>query len=361
MPQHECECRRPHTLRRFAALAACALAWAPVWADDADEYWDLRTPGLAEDTNWLTATIAVKGAADASPPGANDWQCRPSEAHPEPVILIHGTWENAYNNWSGLAPILAHHGYCVFALNYGNPTGKAWGNATGDMIASAWEIAAYVARVRRATGAAHVALIGHSQGGAQARYYANLLAPAGEVTKVIALTASNHTTTLSNLAVLGELLGFKDFTLRQLDLAKMPAAVQQATPTSPFYVNLNGFGETRPGIAYTNIASRYDEVVTPWTGAFIEAGPGATVDNIVLQDVCARDLSEHAAVSYSKNVAQIVLNKLDPEHARKIRCHVQTPFIGGTRRLPRPSLPDMDGLGETMNDLRRRFDVKGWP
>jgi len=293
--------------------------------------WTLRTPGLFEDTNFPSALATSFITPARSPLGANDWTCKPSAAHPEPVVLIHGTWENAYDNWNGLSPILKAQGYCVYAVNYGN-TGYWALNATGDMVASASEVAAFVNRVVASTGAKHVALVGHSQGGAQARYVANLLLPAGLVTKVIAITATNHQTTLSGLTNLGDALGLKQFGFNVLNLIKMPAATQQGLGGyAPFYTNLNGKGETRPGIAYTNIATKYDEVVSPYTQAFITAGAGATVDNITLQNVCSIDLSEHVSASYSKNVAQIVLNKLDPDHPHALRCYAQAPITGSTR------------------------------
>ena len=325
-----------HLLRPAAAMVAAGLSVALASAALAAPAVDptprkLRTPGLLEDTTFPTALATSFLRPFADPPKTNNWSCKPSAAHPEPVILIHGTWENAYDNWAGLAPILADQGYCVYALNYGNTTGLPAFNATGDMVASNTQVATFVTKVLTSTKAKHVALIGHSQGGAQARYYANLVAPAGQVTKVIMITPSNHATTLSGITTLGDLLGLKQFGFTVLQLAQMPAAVQQASPTAPFYVKLNGNGETRKGIDYTVIGTKYDEIVTPYTQSFITAGAGATVDNITLQNVCPQDLSEHLSAAYSKNVAQIVLNKLDPDHPHAIKCYAQAALTGTTR------------------------------
>jgi len=297
--------------------------------------WQLRVPSPGEDSNLPAAWFASLRFPTRDPRGADDWSCRPSAEHPEPVILIHGTLDNAFDNWNGLSPILKDQGYCVFALNYGHSTGVAHIFGTGDMVAAAHEVAAFVDRVVEVTGAEHVALVGHSQGGSQARYVANRLLPPGLVDKVIALNPTNHPTTLSGLIVLADVLHLKPWVFRWLDDRGLPALPQQASPDAPFFADLNAGPETVPGIAYTVIATRFDEIMTPYPQAFLKSAPGTTVDNILIQDVCPGDWSDHLSTSYSKNVAQIVLNKLDPDHPHAIACHVQLPLVGSTAHEPR--------------------------
>src|SRR3954451_1992947 len=101
----------------------------------------------------------------ASPPGANDFSCKPSAAHPRPVVLVHGTFADMSDSWQALSPLLANNGYCVFALNYGsaNGSGAVGIYGIGDIRQSAAELSAFVDEVLAATGAAKVDLVGHSQ------------------------------------------------------------------------------------------------------------------------------------------------------------------------------------------------------
>jgi hypothetical protein len=89
---------------------------------------------------------------------------------------------------------------------------------------------------------------------------------------------------------------------------------------------LNAAGDTVPGVKYTVIATKYDEVVTPYRSAFL-SGPNVT--NITVQNGCLLDGSEHLALSYDRRALGYVLNALDPAHARPAPCALVLPLVGG--------------------------------
>jgi triacylglycerol esterase/lipase EstA (alpha/beta hydrolase family) len=256
-----------------------------------------------------------------SPPGSNDFGCRPTAAHPRPVVLVHGTFENRRNNWNALSPLLANQGYCVFALNYGQrPPGNPVG-ATAHVAASAQELSAFVDRVLAATGTSQVDIVGHSQGGMLPRYSMRFLGGAGKVHALVGLVPSNHGTTAGGLATLAGAIPGGTAALE----AGCPACTDQFVG-SPFMQQLNAGGDTEPGVQYTVITTRNDEVVTPYTSAFLS---GANVTNIVVQRQCALDQVEHVAIPYDHIALRDVLNALDPSTARAPTCSPVLPLVGG--------------------------------
>ncbi len=230
----------------------------------------------------VTALALAPPAAAAdddgiSPPGANDWSCKPSRKHPFPVILVPGTFESMAKNWSTLSPYLAARGYCVFALDYGETHGV---QATGPVAESAVELKRFVRQVRRATGARQVDLVGHSQGGMMPRYYMHFLGGADRVHHLIGIAPSNHGTT-------SPLVPPPTFPFTET----CQACLDQAAG-SPFMTELNAPGDTVRGPFYTVISTVYDEVVTPYTSQAL-AGPKRRVTNLVIQDYCPLDPIEH--------------------------------------------------------------------
>jgi triacylglycerol esterase/lipase EstA (alpha/beta hydrolase family) len=277
--------------------------------------------------SWAAAFLySVTFAPNADAPGANDWSCRPSAPHPRAVVLVHGTWENRYDNWAWMAPHLQAADYCVFALNYGDDEGSILGRqaalkGTGDIRRSAGELAAFVERVLAATGTTKVDIVAHSQGGPMARWYVRFLAGRTQVRKLITLGATNHGTTLSGLASLANLLHLT----AGIEPVIGTAGIQQAKG-SDFIAELNADGDTEPGISYTVIATRYDQVSTPYRDTFLTPGPGADVTNILIQTGCPLDFSDHLSMSSSPRTIGLVQNALDPAHAHAPPCRPWRPI-----------------------------------
>ncbi|MEU8753003.1 esterase/lipase family protein [Streptomyces chartreusis] len=271
----------------------------------------LLTAAVAVVPAATTAQAAETAAAPSS--GWNDYNCKPSAAHPRPVVLVHGTFANSVDNWLGLAPYLKDRGYCVFSLDYGQLPGVPFFHALGPIDKSAEQLSAYVDKVLAATGAAEADLVGHSQGGMMPRYYLKFLGGAGKVNALVGIAPNNHGTTLSGLTnLLPYFPGAED-----LLSAATPALAQQVVG-SDFMTKLNAGGDTVPGVRYTVIATKYDEVVTPWRTQFLT---GPDVKNVLIQDLCAVDISEHALIGITDRIAfHEVANALDPAHARPTTC-----------------------------------------
>ena len=327
-------------------------------------------------TTFVDAFMQTLVRPRIAPVGANDWTCKPTAEHPNPVILIHGTWENAYDNWSGLAPQLKKDGFCVFAPNLGRAElwnkgglGSLLPNTFGvaPIEQSADQLGQVVDAVLRSTGARQVDLVGHSQGGVMARYYTKFGGGAdsaqpqrNKVRRIITLGATNHGTTLGGMVkekksidALGSAAEQDSATAQAVpqetsasgetprsdggatsssaaDRAELRqwfggAAGAQQERGSEFIRKLNEGGETLPGIDYTIIATKYDGISTPYEATFLRAGEGATVRNITMQDGCEEDRSDHMTMSYSPRGVDIVRNALDPQLVPKdkIRCEAQ--------------------------------------
>lgn len=228
-------------------------------------------------------------------PGSNDWSCRPSAAHPDPVVLVHGTGGGAQTNWGAYAPLLANAGYCVFALTYG-AYDLPWPiSAIGGMQpieSSAAQLAAFVDRVRAATRAAP--WLG------------------------------------TDAFSLGELTAFT----RQLEVGPqfeaaagaLCHACAQMLKGSDFMRGLLADGVYDPSVTYTNIETRYDELVVPPSIALV---PGPRTTNVLVQDGCPADLTEHAGIAGSARAAAFARNALDPAHPVPVPCHPALPLVGG--------------------------------
>jgi hypothetical protein len=273
----------------------------------------------------LAAALAgqATGRAAAAPSsGFNDWSCRPSATHPQPVVLLHGLGGNGQANFSALGPALASAGFCAYAPTYGEAVpGVPVGGIT-PIPQSATEINAFIGQVLAATGAAKADLVGHSEGGFQALYGPKFVpGEAATIARVVALAPPTHGTTFASLVTIGDYLGVSPLT-DAIIAAGCPACSELITGSS-LVNSLNTGPVAQPGIAYTIIASTHDEAVTPYGTEFVnERG----VSNETVQTFCPLDPVGHIGLAYDTDVAQLVRNALDPANPTPVTCSAGPAF-----------------------------------
>jgi triacylglycerol esterase/lipase EstA (alpha/beta hydrolase family) len=291
--------RRAHGLVGVSALVAgtvFALVAGTVPAQAS------TLPLQGEASAFLKSTLPANYAA--APAGANQ-HCTPSAAHPYPVILTEGTFSSMYNSFGAISPDLVNNGYCVYAFNYGQTIPFSGFYAMGDIATSASELSAEVSKVLSETGASKVDIVGWSQGGMMPRYYINNLGGAPKVNMLVGFAPSNYGTNLDGVVDLISDFGALGVTTALLSVT-CPACVQQIQGSS-FLTSLNQ-APTVASVKYVVIETADDDVVTPYTNAFLPAA--ANVQNITLQNQCSQDASDHISIPYDSNALQDMINAL---------------------------------------------------
>lgn len=299
---------RARTALAVAASAALSVTGALLLPAAAPAATPVGAPMGAPVAAERASTLVVEDDGEISPPGANDFSCRPTRRHPFPVVLVPGTFESMAKNWSTLSPVLADAGYCVFALNYGETNGVY---ATGPIQRSARELDRFVDRVLRRTGARQVAIVGHSQGGMMPRQYLKFEGGRTEVRSLVGIAPSNHGTE-------GLITPAPDGSggTGAPEGGEACRACDQQQAGSRFLERLNRGGDilrAKHGPYYTVISTRYDEVVTPYESQFL-AGPARRVTNLLIQDVCPADPIEHDQAPNDPVVHALVLEALSHHH-----------------------------------------------
>ncbi|WP_449065765.1 esterase/lipase family protein [Planomonospora algeriensis] len=195
--------------------------------------------------------LASEGLADA-----NDFGCRPREATPYPVILVHGAKSTGAVTWPVAAAYLSKQGHCVFALDYG------WSRSLRE---SARTLGVFVEGVLQTTGAERAAIVGHSLGGLVPRAYMRFEGGAAKVAELVTLGSPHH----SPAAGLREDCG--------------PETVcEELAPGSELMRALNTPSMVEPGVGYTALGLEAEQKAA---STFVE-GPPEQVSNRMLQDDC---------------------------------------------------------------------------
>lgn len=304
-------------------------------------------PAAAAPSALSTGNAPTAAAMPSSPflpiPWGNDPECTPPPKHPNPVVLVPGTWAGS-GQYAALGIRLHNAGMCVYSLVYGQENTSLPGKflqakqdaamsvqtidpqlsseaalpqgATGDMHTSTEQLHSFVNTVLHNTAAGRAAgavdLVGHSQGGAIIRMMLGKY-PDLPVRHVVTIGGTNHGTTM---------MGVTNLPVRQIphamdaaDLILGVAPVQQMA-NSDTVAALDALPDTVPGIRYTVITSMGDTVSTPYYLGFLKASPGATVDNVVVQERCGLPLTTgHNDMHKDPAVARLIVNVLSDHPA----------------------------------------------
>jgi triacylglycerol esterase/lipase EstA (alpha/beta hydrolase family) len=198
---------------------------------------------------------------------------------PDPVVIVNGTFGPAFF-YEPLAARLRADGNEVHIFQLTNL-------GTGDIAATARDLARFVDGVRATTGAARVDLVGHSQGGLVARQYVKYLGGATTVDSLISLGTPHYGTAVANIADFfggGNCLGI--------------VACQQMAVGSAFVNELNAGDDTIGAVRYTNLYTALDELVRPVANASLR--DGAT--NVLIQSRCPLRVVGHIGLALDGTV-----------------------------------------------------------
>lgn len=186
------------------------------------------------------------------------------------VLLVHGTGEKKDETWSwSYEPALRGDGFATCSVQLPD-------HGLGDFAVAAEYVVAGIRKASRRAGHP-VAVIGYSQGGAlpvwAAKFWPDV---ADRVTDLISLGGPFDGTQLGNeLCAPGQCAPLA----WQLRRGSDHVAALRNAPLPQ-------------GVPVTSIFTQYDEIVRPQPEA--SSLPGAT--NVMLQDVCAADPSEHGII-----------------------------------------------------------------
>jgi triacylglycerol esterase/lipase EstA (alpha/beta hydrolase family) len=185
-------------------------------------------------------------------------------------------------------------------------------------------------RTMHARSGRKVDVVGHSQGGMVPRWALRFWPDTRRmVDDVVGLSPSNHGTVDANAVC---------------SLGCAPAFWQQRRGSN-FLKGLNSYQETFPGISYSNVYTRTDEVVVPNLGPAASSslqGGGGQIANVAIQDVCPLDVNEHLGIgTYDNPAYELAVDALthrgpaNPSRISAAACG--HPFMPGVNPLTFPT------------------------
>jgi triacylglycerol esterase/lipase EstA (alpha/beta hydrolase family) len=213
-----------------------------------------------------------------------------AHAQRDPVLLVHGTFANSDINWSWnykLALPARGEPACTVDL----PDASA-----GDIQVST-EYVVYAVRAMARASHRKVAIMGHSQGGLEARWALRWWPDIRtHVSDVIMLATPNHGS------------AFPDAICTAPGVCA--ASLYQMQTDSAFLAALNADHETIGDVPYTAIVTTDDQVfVLPSQGVL--NGSRHHVTNIAVQDLCPGHAVDHLTLAFDGPTYAIVTDALD--------------------------------------------------
>ncbi|KAJ5212385.1 uncharacterized protein N7498_004031 [Penicillium cinerascens] len=251
----------------------------------------------------------------------NDFSCTSDS---NPVVLLHGLGATYYEDLNFLQYWLQNQGYCTYSLTYGAYEGFPFVGGLKHIADSAPQIAAYIKEVVQKTGKSKVDLVGHSEGAFQSLYVPKFEGVSDLIDKIASIAPPTHGTTFAGLYDLAYLFGnaSRKAVADVLDTFGC-GACDDLGPGGAAIARLNdGTPIVQPGNTVTIIASKFDELVTPPSTAFVHQDG---VTNRYIQETCPLDPVGHIGEAYDLNVWNLVKNVLDSTPNRKFLCLIGSP------------------------------------
>ncbi|WP_164519489.1 esterase/lipase family protein [Nocardioides ferulae] len=231
------------------------------------------------------ALVAAPGPVDAAPAATTPAPTRASSTlaqatHCQPVaelraargvvLLVHGTGETIDETWSwNYQPALRADGFATCAVQLPD-------HGLGSLAVAAEHVRAAVRTASRQAGGP-VAVVGHSQGAALAVWAVKFWPRIAErVTDVVGLAGPFGGTQLAD----------------ELCLARRCAPLAWQLRRGSDHVAALRTAPIPAGVDVSSLFTQYDEIVRPQPAASQLDGAA----NVLLQDVCVQDPSEHAMI-----------------------------------------------------------------
>ena len=263
------------------------------------------TPAVAQEYAALDTAGPKLNPSRADLRASLDCTADVRDAATTPVLLLSGTTVDPIENfaWNWM-PALDQARIPWCAATAPEPDNMDDAQERGEFIV-------YAIRRMHRLADRRIAIFGHSQGGMIGRWALRFWPDTRKlVSDVVGAAPSNQGTDLA------------------LGICAVPCAPSfwQQRTGSDFLTALNSRAETFRRIAYTNVYSHYDEVVSPNADATgrssLHTGRGR-IANIAAQDVCPGDLSEH-----------LLLGTIDPVAWELFLDAVTHPGPADPSRLP---------------------------